>query len=103
METENQVQCPVVEEQKAKQLSQKDAVFSAFQEAVDEKGVVRAEGEPLKVLFTKDIRKSVREKLYLGIKSGTIKCKPVYEEKKLKKYCSGLISNWLSKDERYLK
>ena len=103
METENQVQCPVVEEQKAKQLSQKDAVFNAFSEVIDEKGNVRAEGEPLKVLFTKDVRKAVRQKLYAGIKAGTIKCKPTYDEKKLKKYCSGLISNWLAKDERYSK
>jgi hypothetical protein len=82
-------------------LSQKDAIFNFLMEALG--GLVhnRQEGQPLKSLVTKDIRKVVRVRLFQEFKAGNVKLSKNYDDGKLKKYCSGLINNWLKKDERF--
>ena len=79
-------------------LSQKDAVFSFLLEALNNKP---AEGQTLKSLVTKEIRKVVRQRLYQEFKAGNVKLSKTMDDGKLKKYCSGLINNWLKKDERF--
>jgi hypothetical protein len=81
-------------------LSQKDAVFNFLVEALNG-NTKRADGEGLKVLVTKDIRKVVRQRLFQEIKAGNVKLARPMDDSKLKKYCSGLINNWLKKDERF--
>lgn len=84
----------------SQKLSQKDAMFNFTMEALNG-NVVRPDGQPLKVLVTKDVRKVVRQRLFQEIKGGNVKLKKTMDDSKLKKYCSGLINNWLKKDERF--
>lgn len=81
-----------------KKLSQKDAVFSFLISALENKPAV---GQPLKELVTKEVRKVVRTRLFQEMKAGNVKLKQPMDDSKLKKYCSGLINNWLKKDERF--
>lgn len=80
-------------------LSQKDAVYNFVQEALA--GKEKAEGQKLKELVTKEVRKVVRQKLFAAVRSGEVKLAKQYDDSKLKKYCSGLINNWLNKDPRF--
>jgi len=78
--------------------SQKDAVYQFALEALTAKPTT---GQALRDLITKEVRKSIRLKLFEGIKTGTIKLARGMDDSKLKKYCSSLINNWLKKDERF--
>lgn len=82
-------------------LSQKDAVHKYVTEALAELGTIREEGVKLKDLVTKELRKTVRTRLFQAIKTGEIKLSKTMDDSKLKKYCSGLINNWLKKDSRF--
>jgi hypothetical protein len=82
-------------------LSQKDAVFSFLIEALGGAVHNRNPGESLKTLVTKDIRKVVRQRLFQEIKAGNVKLGSPMDDSKLKKYCSGLINNWMKKDQRF--
>lgn len=95
---ENQAQEQAVETAAAK-LSQKDAVFNFVTEALG--SAERPEGSKLKDLVTKDVRKVVRQRLFAAVKSGDVKLSKQFDDSKLKKYCSGLINNWLKKDSRF--
>lgn len=83
----------------AKTMSQKDAVHKFASEALE--GIAVAEGASLRSLITKDMRKSIRLKLFEGMKAGSIKLAKQTNDSKLKKYCSSLINNWLKKDSRF--
>lgn len=97
---ESQVQEQAVETKTdASKLSQKDAVYKYVTEALG--AVQLSEGQKLKDLVTKEVRKTVRQRLGSGIKSGEIKLSKQFDDSKLKKYCSGLINNWLKKDSRF--
>lgn len=80
-------------------LSQKDAVFQFALEALA--GKPAAEGQALRELITKDVRKQIRVKLFDGVRSGKIKLARSMDDSKLKKYSSSLINNWLKKDPRF--
>lgn len=101
MEATNQVS----EEQKTEtsapaQTEQKDAVYNLAVAALA--GAQPAEGQPLKSLVTKEVRKAIRVGLFEGIKNGSIKySKADKTDGQLKKYCSSLINNWLKKDNRF--
>lgn len=102
METETQVTVPATgssEEVAPSTLSQKDAVHQFAIEALA--GAVAAEGQALRSLVTKEVRKAIRLKLFEGVKSDTIKLARSMDDSKLKKYCSSLINNWLKKDSRF--
>lgn len=92
-----------LDNQPVKKMQQKEAVRNFILSEIAEKGVVRAEGDPLKVLVTKDIRDKVRARLFDGFKSGSINLNTEKDDSQLKKYCSGVLSNWLKKDEFYSK
>lgn len=79
--------------------SQKDSIHKFALEALGD--VARAEGQALRELVTKEIRKAIRIKLFQGMKSGEIKLKRPMDDSRLKKYCSSLINNWLKKDPRF--
>lgn len=83
----------------AGKLSQKDAVYNFVTEALA--GAERPEGSKLRDLVTKEVRKTVRPRLFAAVRSGEIKLSKTYDDSKLKKYCSGLINNWLKKDPRF--
>lgn len=82
-----------------KKLSQKNAVLQYVTEALG--SADKPEGTKLKELVTKEIRKIVRQRLFAAVKSGEVKCSKQFDDSKLKKYCSGLINNWLKKDPRF--
>ena len=80
-------------------LSQKEAVLKFANEALA--NVTRADGQALRALVTKEVRKAIRVRLFQGIKAGEIKLARPMDDSKLKKYCSSLINNWLKKDPRF--
>lgn len=80
-------------------LSQKDAVYKYVVEALG--SADKPEGTKLRDLVTKEVRKIVRTRLYIGLKNGEIKISDAANDSKMKKYASGLINNWLKKDERF--
>ena len=82
-------------------LSQKDAVFNFTTEILVSAGKSRVQGEPLKTLVTKEIRKLVRAKLIESLKKGETRLSKSFDESRIKKYASGLINNWLKKDPRF--
>lgn len=90
-----------MQETKPEVVSQKNSVFNFVTEAIAAEGRVKGEGEKLKELVTKEIRKSVRLKLFAAAKAGQMDYPESYDDSKLKKYCSGLINNWLKKDPRF--
>lgn len=98
METQAQEQAVETKADVSK-LSQKDAVYNFVTEALE--GAVRPEGSKLKDLVTKEVRKVVRTRLFSAVKSGEVKLSKQFDDSKLKKYCSGLINNWLKKDSRF--
>ncbi len=78
--------------------SQKDAVYKFVLEALEAKP---AEGQTLKDLVTKETRKVVRQKLFTAIRANEVSFSKQKTDSDLKKYCSGLINNWLKKDPRF--
>lgn len=89
-------------------LSQKDAVFVFVVEAVEASGTlsVLEPGQErslkeIKEKVTKDVRKVVRQRLFAAVQSGEVRVSKQFTDSKLKKYCSGLINNWLKKDPRF--
>lgn len=97
MEAQTQEQTVVTPTEVSK-LSQKDAVYNFVVAALENKP---ADGQKLKELVTKEVRKVVRQRLFSAVKSGEVKLSKQFDDSKLKKYCSGLINNWLKKDSRF--
>lgn len=84
------------------QLLQKDAVYMYLSDALRGTGINFTQlKESKKAPEVKVLLKGVRQRLFEGIRNGEIKCKTM-DDSKLKKYCSGLINNWLNKDPRYV-
>jgi hypothetical protein len=73
-------------------MKQKDAVYQAI---VNVMGSVDGP-----VVMSKEERAQVNGILFEGFRNGTIDLDREYDDKELKEYNSGLISNWLRKDER---
>lgn len=96
---ENQETAVVAETETKAKLSQNEAVFKFVNEALGQ--VTLSEGQKLKELVTKEVRKVVRQKLFAAFRSGDIRLAKPYDDSRLKKYCSGLINNWLKKDPRF--
>ncbi len=100
MEAQTQEQTVETKTEVAK-LSQKDAVYNFVVSALKDANTAPNEGQKLKELVTKEVRKSVRQRLFASVKSGEVKLSKQFDDSKLKKYCSGLINNWLKKDPRF--
>lgn len=107
-QTEQPVEATAVTAEPQAKLSQKDAVFVFVVEAVEASGTlsVLEPGQErslkeIKEKVTKDVRKVVRQRLFAAVQSGDVKVSKQFTDSKLKKYCSGLINNWLKKDSRF--
>lgn len=87
------------EETATASLTQKEAVYSFTIEALA--NTPRPEGVALRDTVTKDIRKVVRNRLFAGMRDGSVKLTREMDDSKLKKYCSSMLNNWLKKDTRF--
>jgi hypothetical protein len=103
METQEQVVTAAPQQVEAVEtvgkLGQKDAVYLFVNQALNAPDL--APGTKLKELVTKEVRKVVRQRLFAAVRSGEMKFSKQYDDSRLKKYCSGLINNWLKKDPRF--
>lgn len=94
METQNDAQTTA-------KLSQKEAVFNFITEAIAAEGKTRLEGSKLRDYVTPAVRKVVRQRLFAGFRAGEIGMKKVKDDNALKRYCSGVITNFVKKDPRF--
>lgn len=80
--------------------TQKEAVFSAVVNVLNEEGIAITEGQA--VVMTKELRAQVNTILFSGFRAGEIELEDESEfsDSDLKGYVSGLQSNWLRKDKR---
>jgi hypothetical protein len=78
--------------------SQKEAVFTAVVNVLEQEGISITEGEPVKM--SKEFRAQVNNILFEGFRAGTIELDREFSDSDLKGYVSGLQSNWLRKDKR---
>ena len=88
-------------------VTQREAVFTAVKSVLTEAGVKFEEGQNVSELMTTELRAQVNAILVEGFKASTIELKDtatnrakLEDEAELKKYVSGLQSNWLNKDSR---
>jgi hypothetical protein len=79
-------------------LSQKEAVFTAITSVFGEFSIP-VEGNVGETI-TKEQRSMVNAILVEGFSKGEIELSKTFDDKGLKKYASGLTSNWLKKDLR---
>jgi hypothetical protein len=79
-------------------MSQKAAVFAAITSVFNELSIP-VEGN-IEETITKEQRNMVNAILVEGFNNGEIDLSKSFDEKGLKKYVSGLTSNWLRKDVR---
>lgn len=102
METQTQGEVAVTTsvETTASKIAQKDAVFKYISEALATAGQTVSDLKTMSPDDKKQFRKVVRKRLFESIKSGEVKLSKQYDDSRLKKYCSGLINNWLKKDTR---
>lgn len=80
-------------------LPQKEAVYKYTLEVLTD---VKP-GEKLIELLTKEVKHHIRQKLFDGFSQNLIVLRNPKEGKALKKYCAGVLANWIGKDERYYK
>lgn len=92
---------PAVQTVDTSKLAQKDAVFQFIVEALTSLGKATQDLKAMADEEKKQFRKVVRKRLFESIKSGETKLSKQYDDSRLKKYCSGLINNWLKKDTRF--
>lgn len=79
------------------QFSQKDAVFGYAL------GVLGLESETIpKDKMTKEVKKQVKDLLVQGFKDGIVSRTSRVSDDKLSKLASGLVSNWIKKDKRFV-
>ena len=84
-------------------FSQREGVYAAVKAFLAEAGIQHDDGQ--KVELTKDQFRTVVEMVANTIHGGEVVFSPEAKAKyndfdKIKGYCSGLVSNWLRKDER---
>lgn len=98
------------------QMSQKNAVFLFVKSVLDlnQEGTALTNGVVLKnclLASSEDIvevlrakkakRKAVQVLLFDALKAGNVKISCEKTDAQLRKYCSGLVNNWLKKDPRF--
>lgn len=90
-----------------KVVSQRAAVYSATTSVFADKGIKFEDGMSAKALMTDELSELISMIVCEGFKSGAIELKQtpsnaakLADDKVLKKYVSGLISNWYLKDTR---
>lgn len=84
-----------------KKTQQKDAVYDTVMEVLRENGVTFVPNEDiLSEVMDKDLRTAVITKLFVRFKTGEIILSKDFNDKDLKVYIGGLVSNWTKKDFR---
>jgi len=82
-------------------ISQKDAVYEVSMRVLEENGVIFEEGVDVLVdVIDRDIRSTIVSILVESFKEDKIVMNKRHEGKNLRRYASGLISNWAKKDTR---
>lgn len=82
-------------------ITQKDAVYNAVVSVLNNAGVQVAEGTNYASVLTREHRASITNILFQGFKNDSIQLDKTFsDDKELRTYCSGLISNWVRKDPR---
>lgn len=88
-------------------VTQRAAVYAATTSVFADKGIKFEDGMNVKDLISDELSASINMILCEGFKSGAVELKPtpsnaakLADDKLLKKYVSGLMSNWFMKDER---
>ena len=84
-------------------INQKSAVYAAITHVLAESGIKHEDGTNIVSLMTSERRTLVNQILFEGFRSeeAGISCTKQYDDKQLKSYISGLVSNWLKKDKRF--
>lgn len=81
-------------------ITQKEATFNAVMSVLAENGISVSEGTDVNTLMNKELRSQISAILIEGFHNETIELDKAYDDKGLKGYTSGLLSNWLRKDKR---
>jgi hypothetical protein len=81
-------------------MTQKEAVFEAVVNVVTNAGITFEEGMNVAPHMSRELRAQVNQILVEGFKAGSIELDTEFDEANLKRYVSGLQSNWLRKDKR---
>lgn len=82
-------------------ISQKDAVYSVTIETLNENNISFEEGiDCMSSVVDKDIRNTIVEKLLNLFENNKVIVNKQQEDSDLKRYVSGLVSNWAKKDDR---
>src|ERR1051325_6047037 len=90
-----------MEERLMTKMKQKDAVYNAITQVLNEDEVGFEDGMDVSEHMTKERRAQVNAILVEGFKAGTIELEKEYTDTQLKQYVSGLQSNWIRKDPRF--
>jgi hypothetical protein len=87
-------------------MKQKEAVLAAITSVLAEEGAIGLDGSSVSGLLTKSVRSQITTILVTQFEAGEIDMKPAFAAKingntpALRAYVSGLISNWVRKDEQ---
>lgn len=84
-------------------FSQKESVYAAVKAYLNEKGISHEDGQ--RASLDKEGRRSVINMVTAAALAGEMSLKPEAQakyasEKDMRKYCDGLVNNWLRKDTR---
>ena len=80
-------------------VNQKTATYNAIKTVCKELSISHEDGQVLEL--SKDARKFVSTILIEGFQTKQIELSKTYDDKQLKDFVSGLVSNWLRKDTRF--
>jgi hypothetical protein len=81
-------------------MNQKEAVYAAITNVLENAGHSVAEGVDVAPMMSKELRAQVNQILFEGFRSGGIELAKEFSDSDLKAYVSGLQSNWIRKDKR---
>lgn len=87
-------------------VSQREATFNAIVTVISNNNVTFNNGQDVKDILTSSMKKAVKDILIQQFKAGRVDSTDDFKKTKLNsdnelsKYCSGLISNWIKKDQR---
>lgn len=90
----------------SQQVTQREATYNAIKSVLTSNNITFEDGMNTKEVLTSEMKKEIRSILFEGFRSGSIDYSENFAKNKLNndselnKYCTGLISNWTSKDQR---
>jgi len=81
-------------------MTQKEAVYQAVTTILDENGIKFEDGNDVREVLTSELRAQVKEVLIQSFLAGMVAIDGQRDEKYIKSYVPGLITNHISKDKR---